>query len=133
MKISNKKPPNYEQLAKFFDIENRKNVVFTYGDTVYAPGVDDISDDLKIHEATHQIQQGDNPKEWWDKYIADPEFRLDQELEAYKNQFKWFKKRKPPKKVRTDFLDHIASDLSSSLYGNIIDYKTARNILRKDL
>lgn len=128
MKIVNENPPNYDKIAKKFDLH--ESVVFTYGDTVYVPGGGDIPDHLMVHEQTHEKQQGDNPEAWWDRYLEDDEFRLNQEVEAYRNQLR-FVRKKITKKQKSDFLNRIAKDLSGKIYGNIVDYKTARELIRK--
>src|SRR5258708_14781803 len=74
-------PPNYDQISKTFKLH--KNVVFTYGQTLYNPDRIPIPDPLKIHEGTHTIQQGKDPALWWERYLIDSEFRLKQEAEAY--------------------------------------------------
>lgn len=130
MEIVKENPPNYKKISKKFKLT--KSVVFTYGDKIYVPNGEDVSPHLMAHEETHMRQQGDNPEAWWDKYLEDEQFRLEQELEAYRNQFRFVRKKsKATRKQRSEFLDNIASDLSSPIYGNIIDYKTARNLIRK--
>jgi len=44
---------------------------------------------------------------------------LSQELEAYRNQYK-YAQINYGRKLRRKLLDHIAKDLSSAIYGNII-------------
>ena len=128
MKLVKEKPSNYEKIASKFNL--KRNVVFTYGNILYAPNTDKIPDHLWVHEETHEQQQGDNPEEWWNKYLEDDDFRLEQELEAYRNQFDFIKKT-ATRKQKTEFLNQIAKDLSSEIYGKIIDYKKARELIRK--
>ena len=79
MKIIRDYPPNIEAIRAEFELNPR--VVFTYGETIYNPGGGKITDDLMVHEETHAKQQGDDPGAWWDRYLVDVDFRLNQEVE----------------------------------------------------
>lgn len=96
MKIINNNPPNIDKIKKAFPIV--KGTIFCYGDSIYNPDGMIISEDLIIHEGIHQKQQGDKIEEWWDKYISDKEFRLEQELEAYRNQYNYALEKYPRNK-----------------------------------
>lgn len=123
-------PPNIEQIrAKIGDIPS--NFVFTYGDTIYLQANEKLPEHLEIHESVHAIQQGHNPKEWWDKYLADPLFRLEQELEAYRTQYKWVKQRGTPSKYNSQVLFLLAHDLCSH-YGLSISHTEAESKIRKE-
>lgn len=119
MKIVHIPPPNYKEIQKHFpEADFEKGILFTYGDTCYCK---QITDDLIIHEQTHTKQQT-NPKEWWERYFKDPEFRLSQELEAYKNQWKYIDIKVKDRNLKYKMLNSIASALSGNLYNNIISY-----------
>lgn len=123
-------PPNYEKIKAAFDIGDRK-VVFTYGQTIYNPHRDIVSDHLRVHETVHMRQQLEmGIEEWWDKYIEDAEFRWEQEVEAYAHQYNFMKKA-CSNRVLKDFLFSIASDLSSPIYGNISSYQEAETAIRR--
>lgn len=128
MKTSPELPPNYADIEGAFH-PDLSRVVITYGDTVYNVK-EPLSPDLMLHEQTHVEQQGDNPKAWWDKYIADPEFRLDQELEAYGKQYAFAKKIMKDRNFLYRFLFGIAADLSSSMYGRILTHGQAESKIR---
>lgn len=128
MKIVKSNPPNYDKIAKKFDLT--ESVVFTYGDKLYVPNGEEIPLHLMVHEEVHEEQQGDDPEAWWDRYLEDPDFRLQQEVEAYRKQYKVVRKI-TTKKQATDFLNRVAKDLSGKIYGNVVDYKTARQLIRK--
>jgi hypothetical protein len=67
MKVINEFPPNYEKIKRHFDIEG-KPIVFTYGDSLYNPSSNVISQHLMRHEETHAVQQGhseEGAKQWW--------------------------------------------------------------------
>lgn len=121
MKLSNRIPPIYFTLKKKFNVNWDKGVIITYGDTVYCKYP--LSDDLIVHEQTHIKQQLDyGVEKWWDRYLIDKDFRLSQELEAYKNQANFLKGNK-------ERIEKILKDISSSMYGNMITYEEARQLI----
>lgn len=125
MEISTQKPPNYEQILEVFDVKD-KPVVFTYGNVLYnVPEGYKVPEHLFMHEKIHSKQQGDNPVDWWDKYMKDLDFRLEQEIEAYAVQYK-FVKDTERRKTSDWFLDRIAHDLASEVYGSIIPFEQAK-------
>lgn len=124
MKIVKDYPPNIEEIKKYFKIT--PNTVFTYGDTLYSPQGIKLPDHLIEHEKVHQKQQGKQPAGWWNEYIKQSTFRLDQELEAYRKQFQFYKIKN---KTWMPFLKKIVLDLSGPIYGNIISYWEAFNLL----
>lgn len=128
MKIKNEYPPNYKEIAQVFDLSGKKPI-FTYGDTIYNPHGSTIEPHLEVHEQVHVEQQGDDPKGWWDKYLVDPQFRLNQELEAYGKQYQYAKEHLPNKALK-HFLFLIASDLSSEMYGSLLSHNEAESKIR---
>lgn len=129
MEIVSGFPPNINELKEHFDIGY--TVVFTYGDILYNPGNGFINKALLAHEETHSRQQQEmGVEQWWRKYIDDQQFRIDQEVEAYHNQYLEYKKSNSYQKSEL-FVNNLARDLSSKLYGeNIIDFKTALNKIK---
>lgn len=127
-------PPNIDKIRKAFDLTGKKPV-FSYGNTLYNPYDLPISDDLMVHELTHRIQQGNDVVGWWNKYINDSDFRVIEELEAYSRQYISYCSHQKDRNSRAIYLHRIASDLSSALYGNVIEYgeaiKTIRNSTKK--
>jgi len=55
MKLVQDYPPNIKDIRKVFDLSG-KQVVFTYGDTIYSPFTSKITDDLLIHERVYVKQ-----------------------------------------------------------------------------
>lgn len=122
--IDNSYPPNIDDIKKVLNIG--KNVIFTFGNTIYNPSGGDIDLPLMAHEQTHSIQQENiGPEEWWKKYLSDNNFRLEQELQAYKIQYKYYCNVIKDRNARYKFLNRIASDLSSEVYGNLISKSDA--------
>ena len=128
VKIITEFPPNHKEIAEVFDLSGR-TAVFTYGDTIFNPYKCIMPKDLIVHEKVHIKQQGDRPDLWWNMYMKDQEFRLKQELEAYQTQFKFYKS---VNKGWMSFLKRIAFDLSSPMYGNIINYAKAFELILYD-
>ncbi len=129
MKVEHTTPPNYDEICLHFNVRHKKNVVFTYGDTLYMPNCKQPSDDLLVHEETHQKQQGDNPEVWWKDYFASTGFRLFNELEAYRNQYQYFKQHHDREDTRR-FVRRIAKDLSGEMYGNVISKSQAVELIK---
>lgn len=129
MEIKKEYPPNINEITKHFPLTI--DVVFTYGDIIYSPASLDIPKHLFIHEQTHSKQQlVMGVDKWWSKYFEDSDFRLNQEVEAYAAQYKQFCKDKKNIERQYLFLDLISRDLSSNLYGNLVDYNTAKNLIK---
>jgi len=127
MKIANIPPPNYKEIQKHFPKARFEDgVLFTYGDTCYCKK---ITPDLIVHEETHAKQQID-PEKWWSRYFVDKEFRLEQELEAYKNQLNYLKKQTKDRNVITRITYSIAKDLTSEVYGGMITHSEALKKLK---
>lgn len=86
------------------------------------------------------------PEEWWHHYLIDPEFRLDQELEAYGHQYAFAQEHIRAQEAQanregktlaagmTNLLEHaldsMATALSGPEYGSVIGYAQARSRIR---
>ncbi len=131
MKLSRELPPNYEEICK--TLSPTSETVFTYGDTLHIPQNIDLNrleDHLLVHEEVHSKQQID-PVEWWNKYLADPEFRLEQELQSYGAQYAFIKQKNILAKWKKGFLERIAADLASPMYGNLLSQPEAMSQIRR--
>lgn len=134
MEIVHGYPPNYGDIATAFNIKDNENVVITYGNQLFVPGGKKIIIDKQLlkHEETHARQQlAMGIEEWWERFIADPGFRLSQELEAYREQYRAMASLRPQK--RTGYLTHIAKDLSGEIYGNMITFEEAIKIITEGI
>lgn len=132
MEIVKALPPNYEQISKRFHFSSLPatfNPVFAWGDKIYNPTGHPIPKDIMIHEEVHQKQQEQIGLErWWEYYLTNDGFRLEQEVEAYRVQYKWIAENSS-RNVRREMLQSIARDLSSALYGNIIKKREAEALI----
>lgn len=142
MKIVKDYPPNYDAICRAIPaVRQNPRIIFTYGDKLYAPsfkGLDDqtiykgelIPDHLMAHEETHTRQQGDDIEGWWDRYLTDVQFRLDQEVEAYHVQWKMLVERYD-RPHRRRMLKAICHDLAGTWYGRLVTKEQARRLIQR--
>lgn len=126
---SKEKPQIYSRLVKAFGINWNKGVIIAYGDTIHCKWK--LTQVKIVHEKTHLKQQSViGVKEWWNKYIEDPQFRLLQEIEAYTNEIEWIKNNIYNMNERKALVDKIVLDLSSAMYGSIVTQEEAYRLLQ---
>ena len=134
IKHSTEKPPNWGRICAVFGVEKMwdKGLLVTYGDTYYSKF--ETTPDLIAHESTHTRQQEayGGPEKWWERYFGDPIFRLEQEVEAYRNQVKWLQDHTEgmSRDERRWRIKHCAESLSSGMYGAIISYDKALALIK---
>jgi hypothetical protein len=121
-------PPNFDMLVEAFPfIRGNDKVIFTYGDTIYAPGGEArLTPELRAHEGVHYSRQGSDIDGWWRRYITDPEFRLAEELPAHRAEFRTFCKLNRDPNARIRFLYALGERLAGPLYGGILRATDAR-------
>ena len=130
MKIyfSKSKPPIYERCAEQFGVRWKDKVIFTYGDTIHCKNK--VGKQKIAHETTHVNQQLEyGVKAWWERYFIDVDFRIEQEVEAYRNEIDWVRSKIWDMKNRKARIDHIIEDLCSPMYGSVVNYKKAIKLL----
>jgi hypothetical protein len=115
MEVRYEKPPIWDRAQKAFDLQGGE--IFAWGNIIYVPGGGALPIWLIAHEKVHREQQGDDVEGWWDLYLDDPEFRLDQEMEAHIMEYRVFclKHKWPPD--RRAYLEDIGERLASPMYG----------------
>lgn len=115
--------PLLDQYEKIFSIT--PYTVFAYNNIIYSDFI--LPPDLIVHEQVHFKQQEkyglDN---WVTKYLTDVKFRLEMEVEAYRNQLASIGDREIRNKIRIESVHNLASPL----YGSIITKDEARQLLR---
>lgn len=128
-KITTEKPKCWDRLVEVFGCE-WKDIVVTYDGIIYSPNP--VEDDVLVHEMVHVRQQfGHDAEKWLERYIADQKFRYRMELEAYREQYGYWKKHiKRDKQAIESALDRMAKDLSGPMYGNCVDYQEAKKQIR---
>lgn len=120
-------PPNYAEIKAAFN--PGPTAVFAYGDTIYSPLSDQLPADLIAHERVHFRQQAElgGPDAWWRRYIDDPQFRLEQEVQAYREQYASVAHL--PRADRRRLLAEFCRALASRMYGNLVTKERARLLI----
>lgn len=133
MQVSPTYPPNIDAILKVLPMVSKTpGVIFTYGDIVHNPSGSEVRDHLLHHESIHMGQQkAMGPEKWWELYLSDPDFRLMQELEAYRAEYK-FVKENYSREARRKLIAHITSALSSGMYGNLVNKKLAAKLILEE-
>lgn len=117
----------YSQCKKQFGISWDRGIVITIGETAHTKS-GNLSPDMIVHESTHvhqQINYKGGPDAWWKKYFRDKEFRLDQELEAYKAQAEYFRKNSPNVKKKFEYIWNSMA----TCYGGMVTYEEAMELI----
>lgn len=136
MKIVHEIPSFYEDVLAAGLNPNLRHVMFAYGDILYVPGGFTPIPEMMAHEMTHGRQQEaytGGKDAWWGRYLGDVYFRMEQEAEAYANQYKAFCKLQRDRNARCRYLLHISGDLAGALYGNVINRAAAHKLIQKYL
>jgi hypothetical protein len=115
--------PLWDEYAKHFALT--EDTIFTLYPFIYTNNK--LTPDLLAHENTHLKQQEKiGVKEWVRQFLEEPAQRIKIEAEAYKKQIQSIKGKQQQWKCR----QWASQTLSSALYGNIISYQEAYNILK---
>lgn len=134
MKIVNEFPPNYNRILEVFpEVATQKHVVFTVGNVIYNPAGGKLPSYVVAHEGVHTLQQHAIGVDiWWDKYLVNPQFRLEQELEAYQAEYKYFCRMYKDRNERNSFLRFQALMCSSPMYGEMVPFNKAMELIKND-
>ena len=131
MQIKNELPPIYDEAIKRFPNANfDKGTVFTYGQNLHCSDKFTPPADILVHESVHARQQGDYPREWWQRYFEDPMFRLSQELEAYRTQYKFYCSQNKNREGQHKFAVSLASTLVRLYEIPDLDLLKALNLIK---
>lgn len=135
MKVVFGLPPNIEDIYKKFpkvraDILKGSIIYFCYGDEIYTPIKHNIQKHIVLHESVHAKQQEDfgSVTGWWEKYLNDQSFRLDQELEAYAVEY-MFTLKAAPRSIRRKALEEVIHKMSGEMYGFNLTNKELKTLL----
>lgn len=135
MKISQEKPPCYDAANELFKLEElNMGTIFTYGDTLYNPSNVVLTQDLLVHEEIHSHQQENNDtvaKLWWQRYVTDPAFRVEQEAAAYGAQWVYLCRQSRDRNKRAQILHTLAGQFASPMYGRTVTHTTAMRLIRE--
>ena len=135
MKILNEKPPVWDAANQLFKLDELNlYTVFTYGDTLYNPSGIAIPADLMVHEQIHMRQQQGNEtvaKLWWERYLTDPDWRIQQEIEAYHAQYQYLETTTKDRNKRASYLWRLAAMLAGQMYGRTISHREAMQRIKR--
>jgi len=127
--------PNLQELKEHFVVDENYLIV-AYGDAIYTPKGQALSKDLIIHELVHCMRQGysvDSAKLWWEKYMRDKQFRIDEEALAYNKQYAYCCVVYKDREVRSKILLAMANQLASEQYGKVITSSEAANLIKQNV
>jgi len=125
-------PVVYEKLVEQFGVSFEDGTCITYGDGIHLHHSQKLSDHLLEHEKVHVIQQHQYGVEaWWVRYLSDPEFRKQQEGEAYRKQWQYIKSTRKDRNAAFRLKIQILKHLSSPMYGNCCSMQDAEKIIGK--
>lgn len=149
MLIKYEKPPIWDEACRAFNLAGHKPI-FAWGNTIYQPfDRDDLNDSLLAHERVHGLRQlmyhptevmresatqEDRVLAWWHRYLADPQFRLDEELPAHRAELGVHYIKEPNRKARRRSLTYVAGRMCSPLYAwpvGMLNLEKAKAMLKE--
>lgn len=135
VEILNERPPIYEQVLSSGLAFNPNSVLFAYDGKIWNPSGEELATHLIAHESVHLKQQEEfgGTDEWWGRYLIDPLFRIDQEVEAYATQYAFICGYVKDRNQRSRVLTDLARYLSGPMYGNAITLAGAKKMMRAQL
>lgn len=136
MEIIEKWPPLIDEIDAAFKVRGRNGVMFAWAEgpenIIYNPSGAFVSFALRAHEAVHcdrQRRYAGGTEAWWREYIANPEFRLLEEVPAHYAEYRYMLGEDSTRKGRRKANAIVARRLSSPLYGSLISYDVACKVL----
>ena len=129
MKFSFDRPKVFDYIELQFGVNWNDGIAVAYGDTIHCDRA--LTPDLLAHERIHLAQQekwGD-PESWWKKYLGDRHFRLEQEIEAYKEQIKFINTAVKDRNQAFSLKRRLYHDLSGPMYGNLCTTAEAQRLI----
>lgn len=123
--VLSEKPPNFASIVAVFPEASKPGVMFAYDGRIYAPGLTRVRAELQIHEQIHVERQGNGSEKWWERYLIDTTFRLEEELLAHRAEYRAYCQRHSSAFKQRTALINIAGKLSSPLYGSMITVEDA--------
>ena len=127
----NKDAPNLQKLKDAFEV-SEEDIIIAYGDKIYSPNKQ-ITHDLLVHEMVHCERQGYNERSaerWWERYMEDKEFRLNEEILAYKQQYLYCCRVYTDRNRRHKILYALAKELAHERYGKLCTNSKAMDYLK---
>lgn len=135
MRVINDYPPLFKEIAAQFPI--KPGTLFSWGDRIYYPGGGQIHPSIMAHEQVHGRRQGllePGIVLWWQRYMSDAKFRLDEEILGHQAELQWYLDNKgDSRQSRRRYTAIIASKLAAPLYGRLVSVTEAKRILTDGL
>ena len=129
MKILKVYPPNYPEIVKAFPyIKGRHGMVFAWHSVIYNPSGCTLPPDVIAHEEVHCSRQYRDVTLWWDMYLVNPAFRLQEEVLAYRAQITFVKEHYRAKNGKA-IIDRCVDSLAGKMYGSLVTKDEARCLL----
>lgn len=131
LKIVDARPPNFDEILRVLPSAMQPGVLFTYGTTLYAPGLPHIEPWLMAHEEVHSARHAAacDVEAWWRRYLVDKTFRFEEELPAHREEWRVIRELVPSRAERRFHLKFVAQRLAGPLYGNIVTLDKARRLI----
>lgn len=123
-------PPNIDAIDEVLHVRHRPGIIYCYGRRIFNPWKITVDQYLMAHEEVHADRQTD-PEGWWRRYLVDVEFRFQEELPAHIAQAKAFAAANGERWRRRAYVSQVAKTLSGPIYGHLISFEKARQILRE--
>lgn len=133
VKITFARPPVWDSVCLAFGIIP-ETAIFTYGDKIHNPNMMDLYPHLIEHEKVHMHQQNFNDEDaaiWWGKFLRDPQFRVDQEAQAYAAQYDFICTTIKDRNRRNTIKLELAGILAGPLYHNTVSRSEAVALIKK--
>lgn len=109
---------------RFRDINDK--TVFVLPDVIFCDYPHLLPNHVVTHEKVHMKQQLRlGVDKWVTQYLYDDAFRLEMEVEAYRAQIFSIHDREARNQIRLTCAKHLASEL----YGGIVNFQQALNVL----
>lgn len=120
------RPPNYEKILAVLPGAAGPGVIFAYAPDVYVPSGKKLPPELVAHESAHIQRQAEIGVEaWWDRYLADKDFRYKEELIAHACEYDWLCRGAKTRASRRFCLKQTVRRLCSGLYGTGVTMERA--------
>lgn len=125
-------PPNIECIRAVLPVSEGN--IFAYGNVIFNPGGREIPPWLIAHEQVHFEQQRalsrwwrrNGAEVWWRRFLKDPAFRLEQELDAHRAEYREFCCIHSDRNMRARGLQLMSKRLAAPMYGGLITFELAK-------
>lgn len=140
MRIIKDYPPNIADIEAKFGSMRDQPVIYAWApDIIFDPNMQPdkhLRQELLEHENVHCLRQlalAPNPRIWWDRYLADRDFRLVEEVLAHRAEYESLLKQKnvTSRNGRRILLNHVALRLTAPLYEFRISVADAKRYITK--